>query len=401
MGRVWLKDETARMGLPSFKVLGASWAVERTLGPETTTLVAATDGNHGRAVARVASLRDLRAHILVPAATAEVRIAAIAAEGAEVQVVDGTYDDALAAAERAARAPGALLVSDAASPEVVDGYATLGAEITVEPDVVLVPVGVGALAAAVVRRFPRARVIGVEPESAACVLASLEAEQPVSVPLTHESAMAGLNCGTPSPAAWPDLRPGLLGWWRSTTRPRSRACGCWPTRAWRRASAAGAAAGAAQALLTGPLRGELDPAPDATVLLVDHRGPNGRRRVSRAPARAIAEPVSSEGRTVVVTGASAGVGRATARAFARPRRARRAPRPRRDGLEGARREVEAAGGQALVVADRRGRPRGGRGGRGRGRGRLGPIDVWVNGAMASSSPSSGTSSPTSSGAPPR
>ena len=275
VGRVWLKDETARMGLPSFKVLGASWAVERTLGAQTTTLVAATDGNHGRAVARVAAWRDLNASILVPAATAEVRIAAIAAEGAEVQVVDGTYDDALAAAERAARAPGALLVSDAASPDVVDGYATLGAEITGEPDVVLVPVGVGALAAAVVRRFPRARVVGVEPESAACVLASLEAGEPVSVPLTHESAMAGLNCGTPSRAAWPDLRAGLWGVVAiddETALAGMRMLGDEGVEA---GECGGAAAGAAQALLTGPLRGELDLPPDATVLLVVTEGPTG------------------------------------------------------------------------------------------------------------------------------
>jgi diaminopropionate ammonia-lyase len=204
-----------------------------------------------------------------------VRIAAIAAEGAEVQVVDGTYDDALAAAERAARAPGALLVSDAASPEVVDGYATLGAEITVEPDVVLVPVGVGALAAAVVRRFPRARVIGVEPESAACVLASLEADAPVSVPLTHESAMAGLNCGTPSPAAWPDLRAGLWGAVAIDDETALAGVRLLADEGVEAGECGGAAAGAAQALLTGPPRGELDLAPDATVLLVITEGPTG------------------------------------------------------------------------------------------------------------------------------
>jgi diaminopropionate ammonia-lyase len=282
-GRVWLKDETARMGLPSFKVLGASWAVERTLGPGTDTLVAATDGNHGRAVARVAALRSLRARIFVPAATLPVRVEAIADEGAAVEIVEGTYDDALAAAERAARAPGALLVSDAASPEVIDGYATLGAEIGVEPDVVLVPVGVGALAAAIVRRFPHARVIGVEPESAACVLASLEADEPVSVALTHESAMAGLNCGTPSPAAWPDLRAGLWGAVAIDDDAALAGMRLLAEEGVEAGECGGAAAGAARALLTGPLRSELALAPDATVLLIVTEGPTGRAGFRHPP----------------------------------------------------------------------------------------------------------------------
>src|SRR4030095_16638903 len=69
--------------------------VARELGP--LRLVAATDGNHGRAVAHMARLLDLSATILVPAGTAAARIDGIAGEGADVEVVDGTYDDAVAA----------------------------------------------------------------------------------------------------------------------------------------------------------------------------------------------------------------------------------------------------------------------------------------------------------------
>src|SRR5206468_822257 len=96
--RVALKVETERFGLPAFKILGASWAAERLLDGRDTegiTLVTATDGNHGRAVARVARMRGLRAHILVPAGTAQARIDGIASEGAHVEVVDGSYDDAV------------------------------------------------------------------------------------------------------------------------------------------------------------------------------------------------------------------------------------------------------------------------------------------------------------------
>src|SRR3712207_5596757 len=64
-GGVWLKDESNRLGLPAFKVLGASWAVERALraDPSIHTLVAASAGNHGRAVAHVAAWRGLACRV--------------------------------------------------------------------------------------------------------------------------------------------------------------------------------------------------------------------------------------------------------------------------------------------------------------------------------------------------
>src|SRR5206468_1338857 len=81
-------------------------------------------------------------------------------------------------------------------------------------DVVLVPIGVGALAAAAAtfgaRRRPRAEVVGVEPVTAACVTASLAAGERVSVP-TPGTTMAGLDCATPSAVAWPALRACLRG----------------------------------------------------------------------------------------------------------------------------------------------------------------------------------------------
>jgi diaminopropionate ammonia-lyase len=92
LASVVLKDESDRLGLPAFKVLGASWAVERTLreAPGVHTLVAASAGNHGRAVAHVAAQRGLAARIHLPARSSPARRAAIAGEGAEVVVVDGT-----------------------------------------------------------------------------------------------------------------------------------------------------------------------------------------------------------------------------------------------------------------------------------------------------------------------
>src|SRR3954451_1868499 len=111
---VFVKDESNRLGLPAFKVLGASWAIERALreAPDATTLVAASAGNHGRAVAHVAAQRGLRCQVFLPARSLASRREAIAAEGAEVVVVDGTYEDALARAQVAARAPEALEIAD-------------------------------------------------------------------------------------------------------------------------------------------------------------------------------------------------------------------------------------------------------------------------------------------------
>lgn len=226
-GGVFVKDESDRFGLPAFKILGASWAVEQTVRtqPGTRVLIAASAGNHGRAVARAAAQRSLRCRIYLPAATSESRARLIESEGAEVARVDGSYDDAVAAAERAAEADGTALVADTAlSPGsrsagwVVDGYSTMFREISdaapVPFGLVLVPAGVGSLSAAAVRwamhQCPSAAVIAVEPVTASCLAASLIEGKIVTVP-TPGTGMAGLDCATPSIDAWPTLRDGLTG----------------------------------------------------------------------------------------------------------------------------------------------------------------------------------------------
>ncbi|WP_327351442.1 pyridoxal-phosphate dependent enzyme [Streptomyces sp. NBC_01304] len=229
--RVFVKDESSRLGLPAFKILGASWAIHRALAEAPgERLVTATDGNHGRAVARTARLLGLAAHVFVPDAVHPAATAAIEAEGARVTRVFGPYDDAVRdAAEEAGRAPGAVLIQDTALPGytripgwITEGYGTLFGEIDAqlralgaEPaGLVAVPVGVGSLAQAAVTHYrvprdaPPPSLLGVEPDTAACVLTSLTAGRPTTVP-TGATVMAGLNCGTPSGAAWPVLRDGL------------------------------------------------------------------------------------------------------------------------------------------------------------------------------------------------
>jgi diaminopropionate ammonia-lyase len=228
--RVLVKDESSRLGLPSFKILGASWATHRARAqrPRVRTLTCATDGNHGRAVARMAALLDLPATIVVPFGVSERAIALIRQEGADVRVLDEPYDEAVRQAAKVAEADSnTLLVQDTSWPGyedvpqwIVDGYATvfdeaadqaagLGAGI----DLVIVPAGVGSLAHAAVlfgRSRPDCRIVAVEPEVADCLRASLAAGALTTVP-TGETSMAGLNCGTPSYLAWPDLQRGLAG----------------------------------------------------------------------------------------------------------------------------------------------------------------------------------------------
>jgi diaminopropionate ammonia-lyase len=295
--RLVVKLETERMGLPSFKVLGASWATCRALSrhagrdePVSTflqlrelaaafdglTLVAATDGNHGRAVAHMARLLDLRATILVPGHTAKARVEAIAGEGATVEVVRGGYDDAIEAS--AALADGAhLVISDTSWPGyedvpewVADGYSTIFDELDEQldeiPPLVAIQIGVGALASAAVRALaaPGRVLVGVEPADAACALAAVRAGGPVLVGGPHRSLMAGLNCGTASLVALPDMHAGIAAFCAIDDRAAERAvrlllddglvCGetgaagvagllalreRWPQRTWERLGVAG------------------------------------------------------------------------------------------------------------------------------------------------------------------
>ncbi|HTT29506.1 MAG TPA: pyridoxal-phosphate dependent enzyme [Solirubrobacteraceae bacterium] len=220
LAAVQVKDESNRLGLPAFKILGAAWAVERALReePAVRTLVAASAGNHGRAVARAAALRGLACRIFLPERSLAVRRQAIAAEGADIVVVDGTYEDAVDAAAGAARDDATELIADVGEmgpPEwVIDGYATLFAEAANRAvyDLILVPVGVGSLAAAAARHGAQvgAQVIGVEPATAASLTASLAHGVPMAVP-TPGTTMAGLDCAKVSPAAWPSLHRGIAG----------------------------------------------------------------------------------------------------------------------------------------------------------------------------------------------
>jgi diaminopropionate ammonia-lyase len=273
---VLVKDESDRLGLPAFKVLGASWAVERALreDPGAHTLVAASAGNHGRAVAHVAAQRGLRARVFLPERALPVRREAIEREGAEVIVVDGAYEEAVARSRAEAQRPGFVEIADVGDTGpahwVIDGYATLFAEASEQAsyDVLVVPVGVGSLAAAAARHGAQAgaRVVGVEPVTAACLTASLAAGAPTVVP-TPGTTMAGLDCAEVSPAAWPTLRDGI----HATVTVSDDEVAA----AMRELADAGMAIGESGAAPLAGLR-HLDLPPGSRVLLVATEGPTGR-----------------------------------------------------------------------------------------------------------------------------
>jgi diaminopropionate ammonia-lyase len=129
LGHVLLKDESNRLGLPAFKILGASWAVHKAVAakcgiPLTSTLeqvgvaaktlgirlVTCTEGNWGRAVARMGKYLGLAAIIFVPNFMDRATQQKIESEGAEVVVVDGDYDHSIECAKAEAEKGGMLIM---------------------------------------------------------------------------------------------------------------------------------------------------------------------------------------------------------------------------------------------------------------------------------------------------
>jgi diaminopropionate ammonia-lyase len=233
-----IKDETARFGLNAFKAAGAMFAVatlrQRGQLRAGDLLVCASEGNHGRAVARAARETACRARVYMSASVAPARVHAIEGEGAEVVLVEGTYDEAVRVMAREAAERGWLVISDTSWPGytaiprlIMLGYTRIFDEIAQErsantpsgrerpglpADVVFVPAGVGGLLAAVAcwadleYGSARPRIVGVEPVSAACVQASMRAGRPEAVPGPFDTVMGGLRCGEMAPAVFPAVR---------------------------------------------------------------------------------------------------------------------------------------------------------------------------------------------------
>ena len=248
VGGIWVKDESQRLELNSFKVLGGSFAIYNVLrqklglldtplslaelgSPEirkklgTITFAAATDGNHGRGVAWAASKLGHRSVIYVPRGTAPARVEAIRGYGAEVRVIDANYDETVEKLTEDAAEHGWQVISDTAWQGyedipvwVMQGYTTmyseaqeqLAAQGIIKPTHVFLQAGVGALAASGVAFYRR--LFGteaplfatVEPTNAACLFESMRIGdgKPYKIEGDLKTIMAGLSCGRPNPIAW-------------------------------------------------------------------------------------------------------------------------------------------------------------------------------------------------------
>lgn len=245
---IYVKDESYRFGLNSFKVLGGGHAIGRyllkLLGNEEhsfsyeqlksagtraklgeITFTSATDGNHGRGVAWAARQLGHRAVINMPKGSSPIRLAHITATGAEGYITAVNYDETVRLTAEKARQEGWVVIQDTAwegyediPTWVMQGY-TVMADETLEqlnalgverPTHIFIQAGVGSLAAAVLGYYAstfkdsKPCSIVVEPDQADCFYRSALAGdgQPRVVTGDMATIMAGLACGEPNPIAW-------------------------------------------------------------------------------------------------------------------------------------------------------------------------------------------------------
>ena len=255
--QILVKDESKRFGLNAFKGLGGSYAMAGWLcrncglelnestfarlqapafrdGLREITFVTATDGNHGRGVAWAAQVFGCRAVVYMPKGSARERLDNILALGAEAEITDLNYDDAVRFAEEMARQKGWVLIQDTAWPDYEDipadimrGYTTLAWEIERQstergwevPTHLFLQAGVGSFAGAMAGYFSAIwkgecpRIIVVEPDQADCLYRTAKAADgtlhAVTGPMNR--MMAGLCCGEPCTLGWEILRDRVCG----------------------------------------------------------------------------------------------------------------------------------------------------------------------------------------------
>ena len=224
VAELYIKDERARMGLGSFKALGAAHAIAREAAAASKgtdwshrltdrTYVTASAGNHGLSVAAGARVFGARAVIYLAASVPDAFADRLRYAGAKVVRAGDTYEESMAAAEEAAKIEGWTLLSDSSWPgytelplRVMEGYLQLASEIVSQmedaPTHILLQAGVGGLACAVAAHaravwgdFPQ--ILVVEPAAAPALFESVQAGKPVTTS-GPVSSMGRLDCKTPS-----------------------------------------------------------------------------------------------------------------------------------------------------------------------------------------------------------
>tara|TARA_S200000501_G_scaffold116848_1_gene109779 strand:+ start:445 stop:1575 length:1131 start_codon:yes stop_codon:yes gene_type:complete len=235
--KLFLKDESKRFELSSFKALGASYAMNNKIqkNPQIKVFCTATDGNHGRSVAWMSRKLGRKAIVFMPEGTVSSRVSAIEKEGAEVSVISGGYDTAVKKASnfvdkenKKNNCQTVSLIQDTAWEgyediplDIMRGYSTQVSEINDQIrdekiDILFLQSGVGSWAASIIGYMVREwkhvpYFISVEPYSANCLYESIQTGCRVTVENDKQTNMAGLNCGSVSSLAWQILKNGLSG----------------------------------------------------------------------------------------------------------------------------------------------------------------------------------------------
>ena len=224
LNKIFYKDESKRFHLKSFKALGGAYAVEKIIkGNDKTVISTATAGNHGRSVAWGSQKNGLKCKIFISEFVSESRAEAMRNFGADVIRVKGNYEDSLNECIKQSNQNNWQIVQDVAWEDyklvpklTMAGYSVMMKEISEQIknekiSHVILQAGVGGMAAAMVAGIARylnyiPQIIIVEPDSAACVLASIKTGKIEKISIDKESIMGGMSCGEVSLVPWEILK---------------------------------------------------------------------------------------------------------------------------------------------------------------------------------------------------
>ena len=224
LNKIFYKDESKRFHLKSFKALGGAYAVEKIIkGNDKTVISTATAGNHGRSVAWGSQKNGLKCKIFISEFVSESRAEAMRNFGADVIRVKGNYEDSLNECIKQSNQNNWQIVQDVAWEDyklvpklTMAGYSVMMKEISEQIknekiSHVILQAGVGGMAAAMVAGIARylnymPQIIIVEPDSAACVLASIKTGKIEKISIDKESIMGGMSCGEVSLVPWKILK---------------------------------------------------------------------------------------------------------------------------------------------------------------------------------------------------
>ena len=215
--KVYLKAENMQV-TGAYKIRGAYYKISTLTDEERSRgLITASAGNHAQGVAYAAKAYGCKAVIVMPETTPLIKVNRTKSYGAEVVLHGDVYDEACEYAYQLAEENGYTFIHPFDDPAVATGQGTIAMEIVKElplVDYILVPIGGGGLATGISTLAkllnPKIKVIGVEPEGAACMKASLEAGEVVTLPSANTIA-DGTAVKTPGSKIFPYIQENLDG----------------------------------------------------------------------------------------------------------------------------------------------------------------------------------------------